>query len=118
MSKALHPSLEHDLARYMQLAFDRLDTAMEAFRKEEVNAGMAVFHSTDESVRLLLAIHETLMEEVPLEHIDPAVAVPFILTVRSIDRLCHRSENIVEHLCIMCDGISVKHRVELSGAES
>ena len=41
-----------------------------------------------------------------------------VLIVRSIDRICRRSENIVEHLCFMCDGITVKHRVKLSGSEA
>lgn len=118
LPEALPSELEQDLARYMQLAFDMLDTSLGAFRNEDVNAGMTVFHSTDESVRLLLAIYEKLMDAVRRNLVDPGVAVPLILIVRSIDRICRRSENIVEHLCFMCDGITVKHRVKLTGAEA
>ena len=118
LPEALPSELEQDLARYMQLAFDMLDTSLGAFRNEDVNAGMTVFHSTDESVRLLLAIYEKLMDAVRRNLVDPGVAVPLILIVRSIDRICRRSENIVEHLCFMCDGITVKHRVKLSGSEA
>ncbi len=115
LPEALPSELEHELARYMQLAFDMLDTSLGAFRNEDVNQGMTVFQSTDESVRLLLSIYEKLMNAVRQNQVDPGVAVPLILIVRSIDRICRRSENVVEHLCFMCDGITVKHRVKLSG---
>ena len=52
-----------------------LDTSLGAFRNEDVNAGMTVFHSTDESVRLLLAIYEKLMDAVRRNLVDPGVAV-------------------------------------------
>ena len=115
LTEALPSELEHELARYMQLAFDMLDTSLGSFRNEDVNQGMTVFQSTDESVRLLLSIYEKLMNAVRQNQVDPGVAVPLILIVRSIDRICRRSENVVEHLCFMCDGITVKHRVKLSG---
>ena len=115
LPEALPQELEQELARYMQLAFDMLDTALGAFRNEDVTLGMTVFKSTDESVRLLLSIYEKLMDAVRKNVVDSSVAVPLILIVRSIDRICRRSENIVEHLCFMCDGITVKHRVKLSG---
>ena len=118
LPEALPHELEQELARYMQLAFDMLDTALCAFRNEDVTLGMTVFQNTDESVRLLLSIYEKLMNAVRQDIVDPAVAVPLILIVRSIDRICRRSENVVEHLCFMCDGITVKHRVKLSGADA
>ena len=118
LPEALPSELEQDLARYMQLAFDMLDTSLSAFRSEDVNQGMVVFQSTDNSVQLLLAIYEKLMKAVREDLVEPEVAVPLILIVRSIDRICRRSENIVEHLCFMCDGITVKHRVKLSGSEA
>ena len=118
LPEALPSELEQDLARYMQLAFDMLDTSLGAFRAEDVTQGMTVFQSTDESVQLLLAIYGKLMEAVRKDLVEPEVAVPLILIVRSIDRICRRSENIVEHLCFMCDGITVKHRVKLSGSEA
>ena len=118
LPEALPSELEQDLARYMQLAFDMLDTSLGAFRVENVTQGMTVFQSTDESVQLLLSIYGKLMEAVRKDLIEPEVAVPLILIVRSIDRICRRSENIVEHLCFMCDGITVKHRVKLSGSEA
>lgn len=118
LPEALPQELEQELARYMQLAFDMLDTALGAFRNEDVSFGMTVFQSTEESVHLLLSIYEKLMNDVRQARIDPAAAIPLILIVRSIDRICRRSENIVEHLCFMCDGITVKHRVKLSGAEA
>ena len=118
LPEALPRELEQELARYMQLAFDMLDTALGAFRNEDVSFGMTVFQSTEESVHLLLSIYEKLMNDVRQARIDPAAAIPLILIVRSIDRICRRSENIVEHLCFMCDGITVKHRVKLSGAEA
>ena len=116
LPEELPADIEGELASYMNLAFDMLDTALGAFRSEDVNEGMAVFRHTDESVRLLLSVYEKLMNAVRQSLVDPAVAVPLILIVRSIDRICRRSENIVEHLCFMCDGITVKHRVKLSGA--
>ncbi len=118
LPEALPSELEQDLARYMQLAFDMLDTSLGAFRSEDVTQGMTVFQSTDESVQLLLSIYGKLMEAVRKDLVEPEVAVPLILIVRSIDRICRRSENIVEHLCFMCDGITVKHRVKLSGSEA
>lgn len=118
LPEALPSELEQEMARYMQLAFDMLDTSLGAFRSEDVNLGMTLFQSTDESVQLLLSIYGKLMEAVRKNLIEPEVAVPLILIVRSIDRICRRSENIVEHLCFMCDGITVKHRVKLSGVQS
>ena len=118
LPESFSPELEKDLARYLQLAFDMLDTALDAFRKEDVPHGMQVFQHSEESVRLLLSMYEKLMVDVRASVVDPSAAVPLILVVRSVDRICRRSENIVEHLCFMCDGITVKHRVKLSGMDA
>ncbi|WP_273522949.1 phosphate signaling complex protein PhoU [Mailhella massiliensis] len=118
LPESFSPKLEKDLARYLQLAFDMLDTALDAFRKEDVPHGMQVFQHSEESVRLLLSMYEKLMVDVRASVVDPSAAVPLILVVRSVDRICRRSENIVEHLCFMCDGITVKHRVKLSGMDA
>ena len=115
LPESFSPSLEEDLTRYMQLAFDMLDTALDAFRREDVPLGMKVFQHSEESVHLLLSMYEKLMVDVRASVVDPSAAVPLILVARSVDRICRRSENIVEHLCFMCDGITVKHRVKLSG---
>ena len=111
----LPEALELELEKYLGLASSMLETAMRAFSDNDVNLGMTVFNNTDESIRLLLSIYKHLIDSVRDSSVETRVAVPLILLVRSTDRICRRSENIVEHLCFMADGITVKHRVKLTG---
>ncbi|MGN0008644.1 MAG: phosphate signaling complex protein PhoU [Desulfovibrionaceae bacterium] len=115
LPQQLPGTLEQELDASMRLALEMLDIACSAFRAEDVSAGMAVFRRTDASVRLMMSLYGTLMEAVGRNALAGATAVPLILMVRSIDRICRRSENIVEHLCFLCEGVTVKHRARLSG---
>ena len=107
--RLLLPAIRSDFVSLMDRARSMLDDALTAFRDANSTLAYKVCREDDESAQLMVTMYSSLMEGVQAGTIRPWDSMHVILSIRALDRICRRAENLAEQTCFLLEGISLKH---------